>query len=144
MSFFKRIIIPILSISILFSCSGNGIEPDNVKVEPGLELQFSEVSGAKGYMFVNVEASEQWELNLEYEQETTEQWASLSQTSGKDTKKAIVLSYQAYSGASGRTLEVVLSASGKAIRKSLYQGRKKSVAMQATAPVSWIELPETN
>lgn len=145
MSFFKRIIIPILSISILFSCTGNGIEPDNVRIEPSLELQFSEVSGAKGYMFVNVEASGQWELKLEYEQETTEPWASLSQTSGKDTKKAIVLSYQAYSGASGRTLEVVLSASGKAIRKSLYQqGRKKNVTMQATAPVSWIELPETN
>ena len=92
MNFFKRIIIPILSISILFSCTGNGIEPDKVKVEPGLELQFSEVSGAKGYMFVNVEASGQWELKLEYEQETTEPWASLSQTSGNGTKKSRVLS----------------------------------------------------
>ncbi len=142
MRFLKQLVIIFLSISILFSCSESGIEPDNTGAV-NLSLQFSEVSRAKGYMFVNVEASEEWTLELEYESEEVEPWASLSQTSGKGIKKNIILSYNAYSGNSGRTLEVVLSTSAKTIRKTLSQGKMQGSSMKKKADVSWLELPAT-
>ena len=142
MRFLKQLLIIFLSISILFSCSESGIEPDNTGVV-NLSLQFSEVSRAKGYMFVNVEASGEWTLELEYESEAVEPWASLSQTSGKGIKKNIILSYNAYSGNSGRTLEVVLSTSERTIRKTLSQGKMQGASMKKTADASWLELPET-
>lgn len=140
MNLFNRFIIIILSVSILFSCKGNGIVPDNSEFD--LTLQYSEVSAAKGYMFVDVEASGEWTLELEYE-DGDDVWATLSQTEGSGSKHSIVLSYDTYSGSSGRTLLILLNSKGMQVTRSLYQGRVQSSKMKKTADVSWLELPET-
>lgn len=142
MNLLKQFIIIFLSASILFSCMGNGIVPDNGEAEFDLTLQYSEVSFAKGYMFVDVEASDRWNLELEFE-DGDDAWATLSQTEGSGSKHSIVLSYDAYTGSSGRTLLILLNSDGMQVTRSLYQGRVQSSKMKKTADVSWLELPET-
>ena len=90
MNLLKQFIIIFLSASILFSCMGNGIVPDNGEAEFDLTLQYSEVSFAKGYMFVDVEASDRWNLELEFE-DGDDAWATLSQTEGSGSKHSSFL-----------------------------------------------------
>lgn len=127
---------------MLFSCRGGSIESDKEEVTLNLTLQNTEVAKSSGYMFVDVAAGGEWTLELSFE-EGVEPWAELSQTSGKGSKKGIVLSYESYTGREARALTFILSSGGKTCSAELRQGGVKSSAMYATAQAHWMELPET-
>ena len=127
---------------MLSSCQGGSIESDKEEVTLNLTLQYAEVAKASGYMFVDVAAGGEWTLELSFE-EGVEPWAELSKTSGKGSKKGIILSYESYTGREARALTFILSSGGKICSAELRQGGVKSSAMYATAQAHWMELPET-
>jgi endonuclease G, mitochondrial len=140
-AFYKALFILFVT-SMLFSCRGGSIESDKEEVTLNLTLQNAEVAKSSGYMFVDVAAGGEWTLELSFE-EGVEPWAELSQTSGKGSKKGIVLSYESYTGREARALTFILSSGGKTCSAELRQGGVKSSAMYATAQAHWMELPET-
>ncbi len=141
-AFYKAFLI-LFATSMLSSCQGGSIESDKEEVTLNLTLQYSEVAKSSGYMFVDVAAGGEWTLELSFE-EGVEQWAELSKTSGKGSKKGIILSYESYTGREARALTFILSSGGKTCSAELRQGGVKSSAMYATAQAHWMELPETS
>lgn len=146
MKVFNKFFIAITA-AVLFSCTENGIEPDHNNVALGLSLAQNSVTPAKGEMFVNVTASGDWTLKLEFE-EDAEAWAALSRTSGTGSRNGIILSYNALGTSDSRSLTVVLTDSGKGTQKTATLTQSKSGASTGgklldVANVSWLELPAT-
>ena len=139
-SIYKTILVFLFS-SMLSSCQGGGIEPNN-KEELNLTLQTTELGRSKGYGFVNVRADGEWALELRFGEGVTP-WATLSQESGNGSKSAILLSYEAYSGRESRSADVVLSSGGDSKTVTVTQAGLASTAMYPTAQARWMELPET-
>ena len=127
---------------ILLSCAEGGIVPDT-EVDLKLELQKSEAGRSKGYFFVDVTASGEWSLALDFG-EGVQSWATLTQYAGKDSKKGIILSYDALTGTGTRSLAVNLTCRGKSVSRTFTQGAAASSGMLHSANAGWLELPATD
>ena len=130
---------------LLFSCGGGQEE----KIE--VSLAESTVSADAGSVYVRVTSDVEWTLSLE----GAPDWARLQTTSGKGNRNSIVLSYDANTGTSSRSVKVVASttASFKSSSAILVQeapksggssGEDASGGIAHAAPFNWLELPATS
>ncbi|MBQ6578492.1 MAG: DNA/RNA non-specific endonuclease [Bacteroidales bacterium] len=128
----------------VYSCSGGSkAEPEVMSAKLTADRQ--QVSSDKGSIFLSVAASGSWTLSLSYSG-TESGWASLSVTSGSGSKNSVILSYNANSSSSPRTLTVTLNAGSLTSTVSFTQqgytpsggsgGEDERIAIP-----SWLELP---
>lgn len=138
-------ILLLITASVLFSCTENGIDPDHKgsDVRLGLELQTNSVSTAKGEIFVHVTAPGDWTLDMDFGE--NEPWATLLFSKGTGSKRGNVLSYNALGTSSQRSLTLVLSDSkGTEVTATLTQAKTIVKGnLLDVANVSWLELPAT-
>lgn len=87
---------------LLSSCEKPVSEPISVGFRNGV----SNVRSTSGQIFVTVKCSGAWTLSVADTGE--EEWASLDNTSGKGDMNNIVLSFQANTGTSSRSLKLIL------------------------------------
>lgn len=117
-------------------------------VEPKLRVGTNPLDKAAGSQFLNVTASGDWTISVTYpevdnktEDETVDEWLSVSPASGKDSKSSVILSWSANAGEKSREAALTLYASGKSYDLKLTQ--KGSDAETSFVPKSgWLELPE--
>lgn len=131
-------------ICALFVTSCDNSEP---AVVAEVSSQYSEVSSAKGSMFVYVTCGGDWTLSLQEDVD----WASLSKTSGSGNSRTVQLQYQANTTEADRSLtiridcgtqwstcQVTQLAAGK--RPDGDDGQDAPQDMDLTK-VAWLELP---
>ena len=82
------------------------------QVEPAViaevSVKYSEVSSAKGSLWVSVVCSGEWQLSLKGDAQEVD-WATLEVTHGTGNKSNVGLSYQANETGEPRTLEIVIT-----------------------------------
>ena len=142
---YKALFLTALAASVLFSCTGIGIEGEESLVSSKIEVDGSGVSRLPGQVFVKVTASGSWTLDIDYNSADTEPWASLSRTEGEGSKSNVILSYETNYADTARTLQLVLTTSRDEYRASFTQnGRGSSGNAVPSTTKAWMELPETN
>ena len=142
---YKALFLTALAASVLFSCTGIGIEGEESLVSSKIEVDGSGVSRLPGQVFVKVTASGSWTLDIDYNSANTKPWASLSRTEGEGSKSNVILSYETNYADTARTLQLVLTTSRDEYRASFTQnGRGSSGNAVPSTTKAWMELPETN
>ena len=103
----------------------------------------SQVGLAKGgYTFVEVGASGEWTLSIDFKGE--QEWATLTQTSGNGENNGVVMTYDPNESDEQRSLELVLTGAKNSVSCIFVQMTTVSHVEVKSDPVGeWLELPET-
>jgi endonuclease G len=107
------------------------------------------VTAASGSQFISVTATGSWTLSITYPSGATDNWASLSTTTGSGSISTIVLSYTENTETTARPLTLTLTAGSKSTSVQFSQNGKSGTGGGGTGGGSttsskWLELPATN
>lgn len=135
----KRILLALVSLlAVLSGCR----KEDNATLTPRSRF----LDAGKGSMFLAVEASGGWTLELAYP-DSEGGWASLSESVGSGSRNDIILSYGANPSGDPRSLLVSLKpGQGSVVSVTLLQAGKSAEEIPGNygydvAPMDWLELP---
>lgn len=140
------------ALSLMFvSCQPGDVWLED-SVEPKLRVGTNPLDKAASSQFLNVTASGDWTISVTYpevenktEDETVDEWLSVSPTSGKDSKSSVILQWSANSGEESREVTLTLHASGKfydlkLTQKGVGSGSGSTISFEPKS--GWLELPE--
>ena len=119
---------------------------DKLNVTPDITLSEKTATREAGFTGVSVQASGKWTLSIRY-LDSSEQWASLTSTSGRGSKDGIFLSYEANATGASRSLRVVLTASDHDYAVTFTQsavsssGEGQDPSDNPAPDPKWLELP---
>jgi hypothetical protein len=125
MSFRKALTITSLSVlfALLFTACGS---EDKVETIPVLTVKTNPVTAASGSQFISVTATSSWTLSITYPSGATDNWASLSTTTGSGSISTIVLSYTENTETTARPLTLTVTAGSKSTSVQFSQNGKSS------------------
>jgi DNA/RNA endonuclease G (NUC1) len=154
MSFRKALTITSLSVlfALLFTACGS---EDKVETIPVLTVKTNPVTAASGSQFISVTATSSWTLSITYPSGATDNWASLSTTTGSGSTSTIVLSYTENTETTARPLTLTVTAGSKSTSVQFSQNGKSSTGGGgtggggetgggSTTSSKWLELPATS
>ena len=108
------------------------------------------VTSPSGKLYMSVTASGDWNIDLTYPEDGPSGWGTMCPASGSGSKGDVYMRYEENTSAASRFVTVVFSAGGKKVSsftlEQLAPGQSELSAggfKSPTAPVKWLELPET-
>lgn len=138
------------AVAMLCLLSSASCAPEEeVVTELGVSIRTSHADAAAGSAFLDIRCAGQWQLSLEFE-EDTEPWATLSVYFGEGDKKNAYLSWEANPADVARTLRIVLAYDGETA-ECLFTQQAKGVNPDPdpvpdrvevdVTKMNWMELP---
>lgn len=141
--FFKNIYVFLLLFSVLtVSCREEDV-PDTSVFTVSTRSQSGLAKG--GYTFVEVKASGNWTLAIDFKG-AEEEWAALTVTSGEGENNGIILNYEKNDEEKSRTLDIILTGDSGVTYCRFVQSAASSTGGEIVPdPVAgWMELPATD
>ena len=153
----KRLIILALSLLALFTTAVScelleGTTPGGGKTDPEAKLvpKKTAVTSPSGKLFMAVTASGDWSIELTYPEGAPSGWGTMFPSSGNGNKGDVYMRYEENESKDSRFVTIHFSAGGKKVSsvtiEQLGEGQSELSAggfKSPTAPVKWLELPET-
>ncbi len=135
MSALSVVLLAVAVMSLTASC-------DKLNVTPDITLSEQTATREAGFAGVSVQASGKWTLSIRY-LDSSEQWASLTSTSGRGSKDGIILSYTENTSGQNRSLRVVLTVSDQDYAATFSQTAyaASSSGDEPASDPKWLELP---
>lgn len=129
-----------------------GTTPGGGKTDPEAKLvpKKTAVTSPSGKLYMSVTASGDWSIDLTYPEDGPSDWGTMFPASGSGNKGDVYMRYEENTSAASRFVTVIFSAGGKKVSsftiEQLAPGQSELSAggfKSPTAPVKWLELPET-
>ncbi|MCR5561630.1 MAG: DNA/RNA non-specific endonuclease [Bacteroidales bacterium] len=153
----KRIIVLALSLLTLFAAAVScelleGTAPGGATTETGAKLvpKKTAVTSASGKLYMAVTAKGDWSIELTYPSDGPSGWGTMYPASGSGNKGDVYMRYEVNESKDSRFVTVHFSAGGKKVSsftvEQLGEGQTELSAggfKSDSAPVKWLELPET-
>jgi len=133
-------VLAILFVLFLFTACSE--KEQNSQID--LSFKTTEADANASNQFVTVTADGDWTLTLSFGT-SAENWAYLSDLSGKGTRKDIVLTWEKNSSNTERSVDITLSSAGKTVVRTFKQSASSSPTPTVIKPDpvgGWMELPE--
>lgn len=126
----------LVSVPFVYSCD----DTSGDTVAPELEVMTNPMGPDAKIQFLHVQASGDWSITIEYPEDQSAEWASVTPSTGTGNK-AVQLKTEYYAGVQARKASVVLTAGSKKAELVLTQNGRSGGGGNLNPSTGWMELP---